>query len=163
MPRPVYILGCQGSSTDKDSGLFSAFELIEKVTFAAIPEPKEGEKYVMVRTTPFRIIATWLIDIESGERYEDQFEQEIRLIQSDGEVVPLISAAASFKNPQPERFLRITLVLEGGPPANKSGIAKAQARIRKVGEQEWVSQEYPFEVVGLSPPPNNGKPAAPPS
>lgn len=161
MPRGVYILCCQGSSADKDSGLFSAFEFIETINLTAIPTPKEGEKFVVVRTTPFRVIACWMIEPDKGDRYEDEFEFEFRMLVPDAEPIPLMAGKFNFRATGPVPFHRMTVTFEGGPPFQKPGITRFESRVRKVGGDVWVSQDYPIHVNGPVPVESNGQPAKP--
>ena len=161
MPKGDYILCCQGSSNDKDSGLFSAFEFIEMITVSPIPAPKDGEQFVIVQLSPLRIVACWMIEPHMGEKFEDEFEFEFRILHPDGEISRLTEGKFKFAAPHPVPFHRLTLSTEVGPPFEKSGIVRVEGRARKKGTDQWVSQDYPIVVHEHTSPENLGKPANP--
>ena len=152
MARPVFIVCAQSTAEDKDTGLFSLFELVEKLIISPIPTPKEGDKTVLVRWNPFRLVAVWLLEPDKGETYEDEFEYDLRLyLPLSEQPISLASGIFKFSQPVPRLMHRFTLRFDSPPPLDKSGVMRAESKIRKLGSEVWLSQDYPVVVEVMQP------------
>jgi hypothetical protein len=151
MARPVFILCAQGTATDRESGLLTIFQVIERLEVKALPilDGGEGVQIVYVSSMPVHVVCCWLFELEKGDHFGDEFHFEFRaLAPPGGIIVSLLLAEGTFRCGEPERDLlqRIILKLEGPHPFHKPGWWQIQSRIRKKGTDEWFSQDYPIEV-----------------
>jgi hypothetical protein len=153
MARPVYILWAQSAAEDKESGLYSFFEVVEKIELRRPPAPKEGEYVIRERWHPLRIVAVWMIEPEKGDRYEDEYEWDFRLFMPpDGELIPLGSGTFKFGEPEPRPFHRFPAYIQSPLPLRSSGVLRAESRILKAGTKTWLSQDCPVivEIIQVS-------------
>ncbi len=140
MPRPVYIICSTGGSIDAQSNLVSIFDAIEniQITIHVKQEPHEPEP---VFRLPLRATAVWMAqDGDSGDQ-EWEFETVVYPGQNGPEKVV---HNGKFHFGDAWKLFRI--VSAGTVAFKKPGLARIESRIRRVGDVEWVSQDYPFTI-----------------
>jgi hypothetical protein len=134
MPKPLYIICSQSSCEDKFTGLYSIFNIIDKLRFSSAPIPN------VAPIVEIRITSAWAK--EPGD--EDQtFEYQVSLTFPDGINLQIGSGQFAFVS----QNYRITALLLGGlpwVPSGDSGAMVADARVRRLGDSEWSSQTYPI-------------------
>jgi hypothetical protein len=142
MPRPAYVMFANSGANDQVSNLVSLFDVIEIVN---VFQPNAPIQMPQVGTTMLnRIVVAWLrLD---GDSDADRFEGQIAVVNPDGTdlfVVP--TEAFSFTSP----FFRWTApVMPFGFSA--LGLHQIEARLRRVGQQEWLCrQTFPFIVQAM--------------
>lgn len=140
MPRPVFIICSQFISQDKDTNLFSVFNVIEKFNFGQIEAPKEGA--VLIEWQPIRITAVWMI--QPGDDATKAYDYEILLLlPPDNKPLPISTGQFNFGKRPLHRF---TAQILGQLPLSDEGILYAQSRIRRTGHADWLTQDYPIIV-----------------
>ena len=130
---------------DRASGLFSIFEAVEQITYSPIDKPLEGESVVVVSQQPMKVVSGWMMQPEKGDSFDQVFDYEHRAITPGGSAIELSRGTFSFG--AGKAFHRFVVSLDGMVPVDRSGILYIEARIRKAGEMEWISQDYPIVVV----------------
>lgn len=143
MPRPVYIVCSESSSDDKETGLLSIFNIIDKVQFSKNPAIGQRQVAPLVQ---LRITAGWM-----KEKGDDGSEFEFALVlrPPHKEDINIGSGTFSFTLP----LFRVTAKLIGGLPLDGDGILWIECRVRKVGARGWQNrQEYPIFVEELPSP-----------
>jgi hypothetical protein len=146
MPKPMYTICSHYSLEGSDNGLLSIIEIVEQIRLNAIPPPPERPAFLIVQASPFRITTAWLIMPDDDASADYEFE--IKLISSDGAEVELAKQTSKFA----KKVLKIIVVFSGvSLPIKTSGMLTVLSRMRKVGDQAWLSQEYPMLVEKPSP------------
>jgi hypothetical protein len=146
MPKPVFIIVSRSNSLDRSSGFLSIFEVIEGYALAIGNDPQgikalEGVAGEASSSIEFKVVATWMRD--DSESPSEEFEHQIE-IRSPGEPAKLLhSSTLSFE----KTFHRIMISTRKIAPWEQSGTVEVEARIKKVGSDDWVKQIYPFPVV----------------
>ncbi|OGQ82489.1 MAG: hypothetical protein A3F90_08870 [Deltaproteobacteria bacterium RIFCSPLOWO2_12_FULL_60_19] len=137
MPKPVYIICSQGGSEDKNTGLVSLFNVVEKIQIIESPPPASGQQ-PPPKTPTFRTLAVWMR--ADSDKPEDEFEFEVALSvpPTDREIVGG-TGRFSFTKPLHRFFLDFF-----GLPIEGPGTLLVESRIRKVGDKEWLRQSYPI-------------------
>ncbi len=145
MPRSVYIICAQGSSEDKDLNAVSLFTVIEKVELSqTVPLLATGQMFYFVKWQPWKIVAVWMH--EEADPWEQEYETEFRLLLPNGKITPLASTRFRFDQPLGQRpFARLSLAFDD-PPTLSAGVVKIENRIRPVGSNDWITQDYPIVV-----------------
>jgi hypothetical protein len=142
MARPIYIVCARSSSQDRASGLLSLFELIEKYQIFPIDLTKRDGP-IIIPAQPLRLVATWMIEPDKGERFGDPFEFEFRLVvPPEPKVHRLGGGSFLFEESQP--LHRFTLQIDAPLPLEGPGVMWAESLVRKAGEDEWTIQSYPI-------------------
>jgi len=146
MPRPIYIICSQGGSEDKASGQLSLFQIIDKLFLrrnppnAPPPPPQPGVSQI-------RITASWM-SVAGDHNQEFEFETRIFIPPENN-----ISAVAKGTFIFSQDMQRLTNVFVGSLPIQGPGVLRVQNRVRRIGGDEWVAQEYPVIVEEVIPPP----------
>lgn len=153
MVRPLFIICSKSGSEDKETGLLSIFEVLEKVFVVKIA-PQEGTNPPIILPSPsMRMIAAWMIESEKEEKYGEQFEYELRLVMPpNGSVLLLGGGTFSFAENRPVH--RFTLQLAASLPFEGTGTMWVESCVRKPGK-DWNIQSYPVlveEIPAASPP-----------
>jgi hypothetical protein len=138
MPKPVYILCCESSSEDKQTGLLSHFNVFEKFVLQKISREQLPANPPFLMQLQARIFAIWLGEREDeGQEYE--FETRIKLPPS-GKILDIHAGKFKFARGLQRLFANIM----GPLPVEGAGIMWIQNRIRRVGADEWLTQEFPI-------------------
>jgi hypothetical protein len=152
MARPVYILCSQSGTEDKHTGMISHFNVLEMALISPIPAQEPGKPIIIV-SQPIQIVAVWMRDDGDIDR---EFEFELYLlIPPKMTRFDLGKGTFSFT-----KFRhRFTVNIQGQPPLEGCGEMSAVSRIRPVGSDAWITQEYPI-IIGSaeSEKQSNGKP-----
>ena len=146
MPRSGYVMFAHSGANDQLSNLVSLFDIIEIINVF--------QSNATIQIPPFanlvqnRIVVAWLR--EDGDLDTDRFEGQIACLNPDGtDLFAMDAEPFSFTSP----FFRWTAPI---PPFgfNVLGTHQIEARLRRVGQQEWTCrQTFPFIVqAGALPP-----------
>jgi hypothetical protein len=134
-------------------GLLNAIQIVDKLQITPIPVPLPGEPPVVVIWPGFVIIAAWLTEAhEIGEEYQLQ----TRFIMPDGNPVPV--GESTFRVGEPDRsklLYRFLAKFNQPPPLGIPGTVFVESRIRRVGTENWQSQQSPILVEMIQAPPQN--------
>jgi hypothetical protein len=153
MAHPVYVLCSKSGSHDSETGFFSLFELIEKITIAPLPVPKPPVQITVVQAQPMMIVATWMIEPEAGEKIGEEYEHEFRF-HLPGKP-PIKPGVNHFKFAESMVFQRFVMRLDGPLPLEGAGTMWIESGVRTTdkGETGWRIQRYPvvIEEVGHTP------------
>jgi hypothetical protein len=136
MPRPGYVMFANSGANDQVTNLVSLFDIIEIINVYQPDQPIQ-----MMTAKPNRIVVAWLR--QDGDSDADRFEGQIACVNPDGtDLFAAVAEPFSFTSP----FYRWTVpVLPFG--FNALGIHQIEARLRRVGQQEWLCrQTFPFVV-----------------
>lgn len=143
MPRPVYILCSESGSQDASTNLVSHFQVIETMQISPIPE--SDAKVLVVPAVSFRMTAVWMKKPEDPEGQEYDFET-VFYLPPDGEELIVQTGKFAFDG---GKLLYRMIVIGLGPPFKGAGLFRVESRIRAVGQQEWLTQDYliPISLV----------------
>ena len=152
MPKPVYIFCAQSVIEDKDTGLFTAFQIVDKFQTVSLPPPQSG-KHLFIMWPGLAVINAWLAVPE--DTAGDEYENEIRFLLPDDSAVALGKMTFMIGSPEPKKPLyRFVLRFAGPPNITVPGMSFVESRIRKIGtSDEWISQQSPIMVEILPAPP----------
>jgi hypothetical protein len=93
-----------------------------------------------------------MIEQEKGDKYEDEYEFDFRLVvPQGGEPIHLGGGRFKFGEPEPRPLHRFPATFETPLPFNGAGLMRVESRIRKVGTEAWSSQDYPVIVEEIRP------------
>jgi hypothetical protein len=127
-------------STDRDSGLLSAFHILEALEVPTEPLP-ETEASRRLNVLSLSINASWMRydNDEAGE-----YEYEIAM-KSSGDESESVIQKGTF---QFDSILhRLNTVLRKLKPWTQSGVCMIESRIRKIGAERWIIQNYPIQIT----------------
>lgn len=157
MPRCLYTLCCESYSIDRDTGMLSAFKLIERIALAA--RSRSGAAPSGPLPLRLCVIATWVAEAEDAGR---QFEPALRLISFDGrQAIRPVAGPFEFRRDLHRIVANVTI---GVDPAALSGPARLEAQplLREVGKADWIEgAAYPVQIE-VSRAPARPAPPAPP-
>src|SRR5437868_4455634 len=139
MPTPVYIICSESGSEDRVSGLASVFNVIEQIEVRPLPPPTPDQPAV-VPFFPFRVSAQWMKAEDDAET--DPYECQIRLHYpgAEREPEPVAQTRLHFTRP----FNRVTMRANLPLAFPALGLLRVECRIRREGDTDWLSQEYPI-------------------
>jgi len=141
MPRPLFIICSEHMSIDRDSEFVSLFRLVEAVTF----QPDEEQKLLEDTDLPLKIISAWMR--EEADDFETDFEFRLgRRLPTSGRFVVMKTEEFRFKKSF-HRFIANTIF----PGYDGEGIMWFVGQVRKKGEAEWISHEYPVIMKASEP------------
>jgi hypothetical protein len=142
MPQPVYTLCCQAGSEDKYTGLISHFNVIERIIVSKIEVSKiDAETVAPVNTTvhQIRLVSVWMRTAQDSD--DDDFEYMIEIVMPpSGRRSKVQEGRFKFTKP----LHRFTFNFIGSPPLEGSGIMWMECKVRKLGEELWLTQAYPI-------------------
>jgi hypothetical protein len=147
MPRPVYILCSESGSQDLTTGLLSHFQVIETLNISAVPFPAAG--VVVVPALMFRATAVWMRNADDLPEQEYEYETAFYFPPEGAEQV-VQQGKFIFEADKP---LYRMIVIGQGPPLSGPGLFRIENRIRKVGQAEWLRQDYHIPIVAIPQPP----------
>jgi hypothetical protein len=153
MPSPVYIFCANMVIEDKDTGLISALQIVDKLQTVSIPiqQPVEPGHAIAIMWPGLVIVAAWIANPEDAQG--DEYETETRFILPDGQTQDLTKATFKIGSPDPNKPLYRFISRFAAPPQmNVPGMWLIESRIRKTNEQTWKSQSSPIIVEVLPPP-----------
>jgi hypothetical protein len=134
MPKPIYIICSESGSEDGQTKSPSIFNVIEKLQFSKQLLPN------MQPLLQMRITVQWMCEPEDKNL---EFEFDIKLyLPPDNTVFEAGSGKFLFAG----EFQRQIVKFTGFMPLVGAGIMRVQARIRRVGDTQWIVQEYPLIV-----------------
>lgn len=147
MPKPVYIICSESGSEDRLTGLISHFKVVEQILLQESPPPVEG-KPVVITAMPFQFMVVWAMS--DDDRPGDEYEYCHSLFFPPGEKEVSLPGGTIFFEQGKPRY-RFAMVL-AGLTFKDVGIFKVESKIRRVGEESWLSQTYEIPVIKHSPP-----------
>jgi len=148
MPRPAYILFAESGSLDEFTNQVSAFNIVELIIVRkSIPDLPPFPSRQIKRK--FRLIAAWIKD--DGDTPDVVFQIQLSCFDQAGRAI-YTSGIDSFSfTPDSyfHRYIASTVEFNGFPSLGEYSV---EARLRRVGEQEWmVRQSFPFLVMEIPP------------
>lgn len=142
MPRPVYIICSESGAVDESRGLASHFSVLEQITFQRRPaQEKLQDRPALFRC---RVVAVWMKTDEDIPRQE--FQSQLAFV-SPPAGKEIIVGENRFAFAPDKAFYRFVMQLVGPLPVEGAGILWVQHRVRRVGEEEWLTQEFPIVIV----------------
>lgn len=156
MPTPVYIICCESGVEDRNTGLASLFNVVERI-IAQPPPIEEGESKTihLVHCPSLRIVAAWRAAADHD--FDSEFESQIwMLTHPQGNDQCVWSTSFRFAREAPN--YRATVVIRA-LHIIASGQLIVESRIRKVGKTKWLTQRYVIDV-SLQPPAESKEGAA---
>ena len=139
MPKPVYLICSQSGAQDKDSGLLSVFQIIEKIQFSKTLLPNA------IPMIQMQISAAWMRE-PSDIGVQFQFDTTV-FIPPDDTVFEAGSGEFVFDG----HFQRITGRIIGFLPIQGAGVMRVRHRVRRVGASDWLVQEFAIVVEDETP------------
>jgi hypothetical protein len=130
---------------DQATGLHSYLNVYEKILFSRTPTQSDPAP---VPLTQMRVFATWAVDAEDVNQ---EFEFEVNLAVAGSDRIEAINKG-QVTCTSSEGFIRIISHLIGPLPIVGPGIMRLQNRMRRIGDKEWITQEYPilYEEIAVS-------------
>lgn len=143
MPRPAYIICSESGVIDQSRNLASHFSVLEKITFQRRPVQERLED----RTAIFRcrVVAVWMKTDEDTPGQE--FEAQLVFVSPPNGREIIVAETGRFAFAPDKTFSRFVMQLAGPLPAEGAGILWVKHRIRVVGDEEWMTQEFPIVIV----------------
>ena len=142
MPRPVYIVCSESGAEDTLTRLLSLFNVIEKIQIKNLPSaPPPGER-LLVPTLTIRTTAVWMKTENDVPDQEYEF-QTVFCFPPDGRETVIQEGRLFFNADMP--FARLATIVTS-PPFPGPGLFRVLNRIRRVGTQEWLAQDYPIVI-----------------
>ena len=148
MPIPAYIICSSSVTTDKETGAFSIFEVIDKLIITELPKPKKGEGVLVIERQKIVVAVTWTLDIKNGETFDDAFELQLIVKMDGGDTIMEDKRDFKFAGPDMVNHRQIYNML-GLMPIKNSGTLVVESRARKAGSASWKSQSYKVSVEKL--------------
>jgi hypothetical protein len=140
MPKPIFIVCSESGSADKYSNDVSIFNVLETLVFSS---PATNESGRVARDIDHvRITALWRADEDSsnGEYYHEF------LIRIPGREDIKVAGSAFLFRRNNHRFICDAFLPRGDCAPQETCDMLFISRIRSVGEEAWVSQEYPIAI-----------------
>jgi len=138
MPAPQYIICCQNVTQDAQTGLIDHFHVIESlrpVSDATAEQNNVAPIRSLVVTTVWRRLPI--------DPIEQEYESINEMVTPEGESRQTSSKTFTF---QPESQT-IRFILHLTPiPMMEPGQFVIKSKIRPVGSQEWITQEYVIDI-----------------
>lgn len=139
MPKPVYIICCEKSITDKEDNLISILSVIEKFTVEIDSSSlsSDPDKKILLKKD-FQTVVGWL---REEDEVGDEFESNLMIVTPDGtEMHTESSHPIKFDKDKP--LHRITYRVPGIPMGG-DGVYRVIGRIRNLTTKGgWVTQEF---------------------
>lgn len=139
MPKPVYIICCEKSITDKEDNLISILSVIEKFTVEidSYSLSSDPDKKILLKKD-FQTVVGWL---REENEVGDEFESNLMIATPDGtEMHTESSHPIKFDKDKP--LHRITYRVPGIPMGG-NGVYRVIGRIRNLTTKgDWVTQEF---------------------
>ncbi len=144
MPTPVYLICSESGCEDKETGLASVFNIIDRIVAKKRRTgTTEDRDTVLAESLSLRIVAVWRTDEES--EFETDFESELRaILLPANQQVTLLADRFRFLREQPKH--RITVIV-GRFQLEQSGQLVFESRIRRTGDSAWLTQRYIVDVL----------------
>jgi hypothetical protein len=139
MPRPLYIVCSESGSEDKETGVLSLYNVIDKLQINKGPP---SSKITNAPLTQIRITSVWMQEDGDDER---EFEFEVVFRPPHEQTSKVAHGTFSFTMP----LFRMTVKIFGLPYIKGDGIFWIESRVRKVGTLGWKLQEYPIFIEQL--------------
>jgi len=138
MPQPIYILCSEAGVRDAQTGLVSHFNVIEKLALRRLPRNKSSARPLVVASMPIRISAAWMRGEgdDPGQEYE---HETLLIVPQDQQEFIVGSGRFRFRDLRHHIITNARHYLMPG-----LGMIRVVNRIRKVGDLDWLSQEYPI-------------------
>ncbi len=150
MIAPRYMVCSEGRIIDRDTGLVSHINVIDKLLVTR----GHGDPGQVLSALRFFISAVWATDEETPS--EGQCEWEM-LVSFPGQTEPQKMGSGEFQFTKP--FQRIEVLFQGifgTPPQSlvrlETGVLRISSHVRRKGDDEWLSQDYTIalDVVSAS-------------
>jgi hypothetical protein len=145
MPLPTYIICSLSGAQDAATGSVSAFDILESIQFAALPQGQLAAAPLM------RVVSTWMR--QDDDMPETRFQAELVLH------IPNM-AQEQIATPAPVEFVFARplqrLTWQGIPitDLHGPGTMYVEVRVRRSGEQNWLgSHRFPIIVQEIAIPP----------
>jgi hypothetical protein len=152
MPSPAFIVCSEGGSIDRHTNMLSIFDIIEKLTFKVFDKPPQqsdvrlqeaqlaGMKPATIHS--LRMTAVWRREeADIGKEFEFQ-----TFIQIPGVAEPFIAGEGQFVFKTLLHRLIATFHHDMPPQSGKLIVTSA---VRRVGDENWIRQEYLIPVERL--------------
>jgi hypothetical protein len=136
MPKGIYVICSESGSEDKETGLLSLFNIIDKIQFAKGPAPQKNSAPL----TQLRMTACWMRE-EMDKDHDFEFEAVLKLPMEIDEVV-IGKGTFIFDNP----FFRINVRILGPLNFKGDGILLMESRVRKIGARAWHTHSRPIII-----------------
>jgi len=148
MPRPVYIICSESGAQDASTNLLSLFQVFESLQLNEIPpEDLQSGKPVIIPIPTIHAVAVWMSQPDDPPDQEYEFQMAFLLPPNDAERI-VHEGKFSFIKGKP----LYRMVVRGYMPQLTSpGLFRIECRIRKVGEENWLRQDYPIPVEAVTP------------
>ena len=148
MPKPVFIICCEGVLQDKTTNNLSIFKVLEKVIvkkgITVDPASPMARPYAAGSGYPgFEGVAVWRKEAQDvGKTFFHKFHIE------HPDAVAVVEEQ-TFQFTEAGELSRFILVLSGIPIPEKSGVVLVKSQVREDGSTEWNSQDYPifFDII----------------
>src|SRR5262249_28940938 len=124
---------------DASTNLLSHFQVIETLQISKIPpEALQSGQPVLVPMVSLLTTAVWMKMPDDSPQQEYEFETAF-FLPPDGAEQVVHHGKFFFSEGKP--FYRLT-VRGYLPPFTGPGLFRIESRIRKVGEEQWLRQDY---------------------
>lgn len=141
MPRPMYVICAQSGAEDKRTNLVSLFNIVER--FEAVPLPTTNP--AIIQSPTLYILAVWV----QGETDQPDNDFEHQFVFSWPEQEPILTEPMRFRFEKP--LYRFMAINPGPLFFRGTGTFRIESKVRLVGTEEWLRQEYLVAVEMKNP------------
>ncbi len=144
MILPRYMICSEGRIVDRETGLVSHINVTDRLVVAR----GQGHPRQVSSGLRFFVSAAWATDEETPS--EDQYEWEMSA-SFPGEKEPRAVGSGEIRFTHPFYRIDVLFQLILGDPLQaqvkmQTGIIRFTSRIRRKGDTDWLSQEYPVRL-----------------
>jgi hypothetical protein len=152
MPRPVFIACAQIATQDRDTTLLSLTNVIEQIAVSWHLQTDKGKPIKMIHMVTFSAVAVW--GKEEGDTPDTEYEAEM-VIRYAG--IDRANKLPNFRfDPVEDALHRFVTHVTMEPPET-SGTVLAECRVRELGTEAWMTQQYRMRLVVHGSPENFAK------
>lgn len=150
MPRPVYIIAAESTTEDARSNVLSIFKVIERIeieftVISATSQPQPPSPIAIQGTlNHFDVIAVWMK--LSTDNPAAAHQHQMALCYPEG-TEKIVAADSNVIFANDDRPLNRYGLVVAGTPTTMDGTFRFERRMRRVGDEEWIRQDYPLRVV----------------
>ena len=153
MPIPVYSICADAVIDDKSTNRISLFNVFDKVIVSKSAEGQQVEIHpgdpVPMMPINVVLVVSWL---KEESDFGHEFNAQLVIISPTKKTFVLNLPNTRIPNDEGKWFYRQNIKMDSLPPLFEDGIWYFETRLRKDGENEWISQRTPFIVEIQEPP-----------
>jgi hypothetical protein len=141
MPKPLYTICSKDWSHDRETKLVSLFHILEGYDMF-VPASHEPDKIIAIPNAPTSFVGVSVWMREESDLGTDEYESEVWAIAPQQEKKVLATSVFRFER----LFHRFVSVVKIQDIPAHSGFLRFGSSIRRVGTEQWLSDEFPIPI-----------------